>query len=156
MTVGENIKACRKSKGLTQKQLACMLGLAPNTIAQYELGTSQPKLQLLQKIAEALRVSVVSFLPDGWDYLTDGKDAEDSEALSSALEEAKQAQTDLDTLRAETEKNRSTLSESANRFSEPFLRSAVSDRLTCLNKDGLLEVYKRVCELSEIKTYKKT
>ena len=38
MTVGERIRAARKAKGLTQKQLGEACGIAEPTIRRYELG----------------------------------------------------------------------------------------------------------------------
>lgn len=48
----------RKRCGLTQKQLAEKCGLAPGTIQQYELGKRKPKIEQLQKIANALNIPV--------------------------------------------------------------------------------------------------
>jgi len=46
--------------GLTQKQLGDKAGIAEPTIRRYELGKLNPKLSTLQKIANALGVSVYS------------------------------------------------------------------------------------------------
>lgn len=154
MTIGQNIKIQRKSKNLTQKQLADMLGLAPNTIAQYELGTSRPKLEKIQLIARALNISVISLLPDGWDYLEGGHDEEDTEALSQALLQAETERINLNCLQAEVEKSQKRLAEDTDSLSEYFLRKAVSDNLISLNRDGLLEAYKIIRNLAEIKKYK--
>lgn len=154
MTIGQNIKIQRKSKNLTQKQLADMLGLAPNTIAQYELGTSRPKLEKIQLIAKALNVSVISLLPDGWDYLEGGNDPEDTEALSQVLIEAETERINLNRLQAEIDKSQKRLTEDLEPLSEHFLRKAVSDSLIALNREGLTEVYKIIRDLSEIKKYK--
>lgn len=56
MTVGENIKRIRKKKGLTQKQLGALCGLADSAIRRYELGGANPKIETIQKIAHALEV----------------------------------------------------------------------------------------------------
>lgn len=56
MTVGENIKRIRKKKGLTQKQLGALCGLADSAIRRYELGGANPKIETIQKIARALEV----------------------------------------------------------------------------------------------------
>lgn len=56
LTEGELIKAARKSKGLTQKQLAEKSGLAVVTIQQYERNLRQPRLDNIKKIALALNV----------------------------------------------------------------------------------------------------
>jgi transcriptional regulator with XRE-family HTH domain len=155
MTVGANIKNLRKERGLTQKQLADMLGIAPNTVAQYELGISQPKLEQLQKIAEALHVSVVSFLPDAWDYLSQGNTPEDTAALNEALNETEQERTQIGALRGEITSNQKQLANATKVINERIILKAINDMLIPLNRNGLLEAYKRVSELSEIKRYKR-
>ena len=54
MTIGEVIKYKRTKKGLSQKELALMVGCAEITIRQYESGSREPKQSKLEKIAEAL------------------------------------------------------------------------------------------------------
>ena len=58
MTVGEHIKDLRTQKGLTQKKLAELCGLATGTIQQYELEKRKPKIETLHKIAAALDVPI--------------------------------------------------------------------------------------------------
>lgn len=55
-TEGERIRAARKSRGLTQKQLAEKAGLATVTIQQYERNLRQPRLENIKKIALALNM----------------------------------------------------------------------------------------------------
>lgn len=59
MTVAENIKRIRKEKGLTQKQLGKKCGMAESTLRQYELGYRHPKIETIQKIADALEVPII-------------------------------------------------------------------------------------------------
>lgn len=56
-TLGERIKEARTQAGFTQEQLAEMLNLSRGTIARYELGEIEPKLQNLAAIANVLHVS---------------------------------------------------------------------------------------------------
>lgn len=58
MTVGQKIKIARKNAGQTQKELAEKAGMATGTIQQYELEKRQPRLEHLQRIANALEVPV--------------------------------------------------------------------------------------------------
>ena len=60
MSTGQFIKAIRKEKGLTQKELASKLGIAYQTLAQWENGFRNPKYETLVRIADALGVSVSS------------------------------------------------------------------------------------------------
>lgn len=52
------IKRIRKEKGLTQKQLGERCGIADSNIRKYESGTQNPKIETLDKIAQALEVPI--------------------------------------------------------------------------------------------------
>ena len=45
-------------KGLTQKKLGELCGIADSNIRKYESGNQNPKIETLQKIADALDISV--------------------------------------------------------------------------------------------------
>lgn len=47
--MGNRIKELRKNNNLTLKQLGSMVGLATNTISQYETGDRNPKLENVDK-----------------------------------------------------------------------------------------------------------
>lgn len=64
MTIGENIRAIRKEKGLTQKELGRLCGIAEITIRQYESEKYQPKIETIEKIAQALGVPIVRIKED--------------------------------------------------------------------------------------------
>ena len=154
MTVGQNIRFYRKDRSLTQKQLGELLGQAQNTIAQWESGYTQPSFGQLERLAEALNVNCVSFLPDGWSFLEEN-DVSDTEAYESALADAKQ---ETDTIiRAKNiaiDFNNRFLSEVED-VPEVYIRNAISNALIALNRDGLWQAYARVNELSELKKYNK-
>lgn len=61
MTIGEKIKSARLSKKLTQKQLGKLCGMADSAIRRYELGGANPKIETLQKIADALGMPLSEF-----------------------------------------------------------------------------------------------
>ena len=65
MTVGDKIKKIRTFRGMTQKELGLAIGFeekgADNRIAQYETNYRVPKRELLDKIAEVLRVDRQNF-----------------------------------------------------------------------------------------------
>lgn len=58
MSVGENIRRYRKSRGMTQAQLAEAVGLTEGAVRHYENGIRAVKPELLESIAAALSVSV--------------------------------------------------------------------------------------------------
>ena len=58
MSVGENIRRYRKSRGMTQAQLAETVGLTEGAVRHYESGIRAVKPELLESISAALGVSV--------------------------------------------------------------------------------------------------
>lgn len=62
MTTGERIKGARTRKGLTQQELAGKLGVTYVNISQYERNLRNPKVETLQKIADALEVPVAELM----------------------------------------------------------------------------------------------
>ena len=54
------IKA-RKDKGMTQKQVADLIGFAKPTIGKYELGKRTPKPDIAKKIGEILGIDWTMF-----------------------------------------------------------------------------------------------
>lgn len=52
------IQEIRKSKGIKQKELAEKLGIAANTLSQYETGNREPDIETTKKIAKELGVTV--------------------------------------------------------------------------------------------------
>lgn len=64
MSIGENIKRIRTEKGLTQKELGKLCGMADSAIRRYENGGANPKIETLQKIAAALHVNTYDLRND--------------------------------------------------------------------------------------------
>ena len=58
MTVGENIRKLRKERGMTQKQLGEMCGIKEANIRKYELDKANPKIETIERIAQALGVPI--------------------------------------------------------------------------------------------------
>ena len=54
---GKLISKLRKEKGLTQKQLADIIGVVPKTISKWETGNGFPDVSLLAGLSDALGVS---------------------------------------------------------------------------------------------------
>lgn len=53
------LKEAREDNNLTTRELAEMVGVAASTISKYENRTHEPKLQIVQKLAEVLNVNPV-------------------------------------------------------------------------------------------------
>lgn len=65
MTYGQRIKTARKKAGMTQTELAKKLGIPYQSIGQWEKDQRNPKLETLQRIADALGVHVLDLLGVG-------------------------------------------------------------------------------------------
>lgn len=65
--IGGNIAALRRAKGLTQEQLAGLLGVSAPAVSKWETGASYPDITLLCPLARALDTNVdrlLQFAPD--------------------------------------------------------------------------------------------
>ncbi|EKZ1696896.1 helix-turn-helix transcriptional regulator [Listeria monocytogenes] len=60
--LNENIKAIRKSKGLSQEEIAIKLNVVRQTISKWEQGLSVPDSDMLISISEVLETPVSSLL----------------------------------------------------------------------------------------------
>lgn len=55
------LKQLRTNKGMSQAELADMVGLKQTTISQYENGSRKPPLSMAKKLSEVLNVSLDDF-----------------------------------------------------------------------------------------------
>ena len=62
--LNENLTAFRKSKGISQEELAVRLNVVRQTISKWEKGLSVPDADTLVKISEVFEVSVGELLGD--------------------------------------------------------------------------------------------
>ncbi len=60
--LNENIKAIRKSKGLSQQELAVKLNIVRQTVSKWEQGLSGPDSDMLISLSEALETPVSTLL----------------------------------------------------------------------------------------------
>ena len=58
MDVIGKYKACRKSKGITQTELARRTGISQPNITRFESGKYNPSLDMMVRIATALEMSL--------------------------------------------------------------------------------------------------
>lgn len=59
--VSQLIRETRKTKSITQRELAEKLGVGETTVNRYESGEQNLTIETLQKIADALGVDVTTF-----------------------------------------------------------------------------------------------
>ncbi len=62
MLIGDNIRRLRKERGITQKKLGELCGIAEPNIRKYESGKQNPKLETIEKIASALGVTAFDLM----------------------------------------------------------------------------------------------
>ena len=80
--LNENIKAIRKSKGLSQEELAIKLNVVRQTISKWEQGLSVPDADMLISISDALETPVNILLGE---TIVEAS-ADDLKAISEKLE----------------------------------------------------------------------
>jgi transcriptional regulator with XRE-family HTH domain len=67
-TLGQRLARLRKSRGITQVELAKLLGLGQSNVSDYERDVCRPNADMLIKIAESLSLSpdeILGFAPKG-------------------------------------------------------------------------------------------
>ena len=80
--LSENMKAIRKSKGLSQQELAVKLNVVRQTVSKWEQGLSVPDSDLLISISEVLETPVSTLLGE----TVDETEADSLKAISEKLE----------------------------------------------------------------------
>ena len=80
--LNQSIKAIRKSKGLSQEELAIKLNVVRQTISKWEQGLSVPDAEMLISISEVLETPVSTLLGE---TVVESK-ADDLKAISEKLE----------------------------------------------------------------------
>ena len=56
--LGENIKRERLKRGMTQSELASILGVSDITVSRYETGQREPNMDMLFKISDVLNIGL--------------------------------------------------------------------------------------------------
>lgn len=111
MNIGTNIKAIRKSRGLTQEEVAERMGLVKATISSWETGRTRPNMSKLEELCEALncqksdivgkdKIAVTRQLtPEEWDIVVEYRNADEHsrEAIRRLLKYKELFDTLLDT-----------------------------------------------------------
>lgn len=55
----------RKEKGLTQAELAALVGIAQRTVAAYECGERRPSVDVAKKMAKELDIPWTTYFEEG-------------------------------------------------------------------------------------------
>lgn len=88
MTVAENIRKFRKERKMTQRQLGEKCGMYESQIRKYELGTANPKIDTIKKIADVLDVSIDRLTGDSVSSIIESRLEELDESLETVAKEA--------------------------------------------------------------------
>ncbi len=68
MNISKKIKGIRKSKGLSQQNVADIIGINRVQYTRIENGNSEPTISTLEKVANALEVQLVGLISDNGSY----------------------------------------------------------------------------------------
>ena len=131
------LKTARKEAGLTQRELADILGVATGTVQQWELGIRFPRVGMLKKIEETLKIAVVPSEVEN----------EKKKQLQRSLKEAWVA--------AEQKAGRKlSLDEAMEYFKfDVSAKMKLEEALSKLNNEGIKVALERIEELTLIDKY---
>lgn len=176
MTTGQRIRAARKNKGMTQAELAEKLNIPFQSVSQWERDIRKPKIETVQKIADALGVTV-SYL-QGYETIdaalvvsaVENKDYREVERILDLPpgsiqpldpDEEKRLRSQIDEEKQRTGINLNKLHLSMKilhpKFSEDdfLLHQALLKQFSGLNAEGQQKAVERVEELTEIPKYQR-
>lgn len=69
MAFKDRLREARKSKGLTQKDVAELIGVATSTYTGYEIGNSEPYMSTVKKLIDALDIDANFLFQDESDLI---------------------------------------------------------------------------------------
>ena len=84
--LNENIKRLRKSKGLSQEELAIKLNVVRQTVSKWENGLSVPDSSMLISLADELDTSVSTLLGEAVSEAVSESTSDDLKIISEKLE----------------------------------------------------------------------
>lgn len=161
----ERLKELRKSKGLSQKQLAEKTGISVHTINSYESGRRDPNTKNLQILQDFFQVSQGFLLGDlkSDDFFKDQEVTDlnldtvltQISILKQNMKISESYQNRVATLfllKSLNYINNEMLCRTTNTLNEKDINS-LFNALTLLNDKGLKEAIKRIQELTYITTY---
>ena len=158
MSTGRRIKELRKKAGLTQKELGEKLGVAYQTLAQWENDLRNPKIETLHRISAALNVPITELVGTADDL---------DNQITRHLQEAKQSLEEREEGLSDFEKRKKWMNgvlsfeNAAHKASyldavkAEELGKELLSALQPLNDAGRQEALKRIQELSYVPDYQK-
>lgn len=156
MTLAEKIKRIREKKGMTQKEVASLMGISQQAYGQYESGGRVPKLETVTRIAEALGVCVPELYPEGMQAMPilEWMESKGIPLVSGPHEEEQADPFDDDPYDhpvqpADVEKMTKWL------VHQKELLDSITNDFAFLNDEGQEEAAKRIQELTEIPKYRR-
>ena len=95
--IGGYIARKRKEQNLTQEQLAQQLGVSNKTISKWENGTCMPDYSIIQKLCDAIHVTLPELM-DGEDAAEDSVRVYDDEQILNLLRHMQELERQRDIL----------------------------------------------------------
>lgn len=92
MNIGRNILYFRQQQGLTQQQLADVLGINKMAISNYEKGKRQPSIETVKAICKALGISLMQFMAYSEGVELSAGHFQNTDLLTAAQKESIEAQ----------------------------------------------------------------
>lgn len=88
--IGNKIRALREENGISQKKFAKELGISYGTLQSYEYGTTKPKIDFIERLAEKFKIDVSYFYDDCRQYVVNmsSKSSSKNKKLSSIVRQS--------------------------------------------------------------------
>lgn len=100
MDISDKIKTLREKKGLSKNKLGKLAGVSQSYVSEIEAGKKKPTLEILERICNALEITIVELLSDPNSDLPPDIAALIESAKHLTLEQRKALQRFIDTLKA--------------------------------------------------------
>lgn len=139
MFSGKLLREIRKSRNMTQTELADKAEINLHTLSRYERGERHPNVATLDKLATALKCSPGQF----------------DDQLSIIFDEGGTISYWGNELEEKYGFTFNSSEEETIDFNEQFMRGKIEKNLRNLNQTGLEQVDKYVCDLNKIPEYTK-
>lgn len=95
MNYGNNIKAIRIARGLSQADVASALGVSRNTVSSWEVGRTEPNMEMVSKLAKLFTCKTDDFITGNtapsFDYVLSDQERTLIETLRTASDSERQS-----------------------------------------------------------------